>query len=92
MNTSITATEEMWPIDRLKPNPDNARTHPEEQVGLLVGSFTIFGITQPFLVDENGTILAGHGKYLAALRMGLKEVPVKVLPGLTEIQKRAYLI
>ena len=92
MNTSITATEEMWPIDRLKPNPDNARTHPEEQVELLVGSFTIFGITQPFLVDEDGIILAGHGKYLAALQMGLKEVPVKVLRGLTETQKRAYLI
>jgi len=92
MNTNFAATEEMWPIDRLKPHPNNARTHPEEQIGLLVGSFAQYGVTQPFLVDENGTILAGHGKYLAARRMGLKEVPVKVLRGLTETQKRAYLI
>src|SRR5437763_12818791 len=92
MITSSDAHEEMWPIDRLRPHPDNARTHPEAQIGLLVGSFQRYGITQPFLVDENGAILAGHGKYLAARRMGLDEVPVKVLRGLTETQKRAYLI
>src|ERR1700682_3201555 len=92
MNRSFDANEEKWPIDRLRPHPDNARTHPEEQISLLVGSFEQYGITQTFLVDENGTILAGHGRYLAARRMGLEEVPVKVLRGLTEIQKRAYLI
>jgi DNA modification methylase len=92
MNTNHDAHEEMWPIDGLKPHPDNARSHPEEQISLLVGSFEQYGITQPFLVDENGTILAGHGKYLAARRMGVEQVPVKVLRGLSEVQKRAYLI
>ena len=80
------------PTDRLKPHPDNTRTHSEEQIGQLVASFERYGVTHPFLADENDNILAGHGKHLAALQMGLEEVPVIVLRGLTETQKRAYLI
>jgi ParB-like chromosome segregation protein Spo0J len=92
MKTSFAGAVEMWPIDRLKPHPENARTHSEEQIGQLAASFEQYGITHPFLVDENDTILAGHGKHLAARQMGLEEVPVIVLRGLTELQKRAYLI
>src|SRR5229473_4624586 len=82
----------MYPIDRLKPHPRNARQHSEDQVVQLAKSIQEFGFTQPILVDENDTILAGHGKWLAACQLGLTEVPVIVLRGLTEIQKRAYLI
>ena len=79
----------MWPIGRLKPHPDNARTHSEEQIAQLVASFEQYGVTHPFLLDENDNILAGHGKHLASRQMGLEEVPVIVLRGLTETQKRA---
>ena len=82
----------MYPIDRLKPHPQNARQHSEDQVIQLAKSIQEFGFTQPILVDENDTILAGHGKWLAACQLGLSDVPVIVLRGLTEIQKRAYLI
>lgn len=82
----------MYPIDRPKPHPQNARQHSEDQVMQLARSIQEFGFTQPILVDENDTILAGHGKHLAARHLGLTEVPVIVLRGLSEIQKRAYLI
>jgi ParB-like chromosome segregation protein Spo0J len=82
----------MWPIDRLKPHPGNARRHSEEQIAQLVASFEQYGVTHPFLADENDYILAGHGKHLAARQMGPEEVPVIVLRGLTDLQKRAYLI
>src|SRR6202049_3357869 len=91
--TEITAGPKlMYPIDRLKPHPQNARQHSEDQVMQLAKSIQEFGFTQPILVDENDMILAGHGKWLAACQLDLTEVPVIVLSGLTEIQKRAYLI
>jgi DNA modification methylase len=83
---------EIWPIDRLKPHPQNARQHSEDQVMQLAKSIQEFGFTQPILADENDTVLAGHGRLLAARQLGLTEVPVIVLRGLTEIQKKAYLI
>jgi DNA modification methylase len=91
MNIS-SGPKEIWPIDRLKPHPENARTHSEEQIAQLVASFKEYGITHPILVDENDTILAGHGKWVAARQGGWREVPVIVIGGLTEIAKRAYLI
>src|SRR5690349_651058 len=92
MKTSFAGAVEMWPIDRLQEHAGNARTHSEEQIAQLIASFEQYGVTHPFLVDEDGKILSGHGKRLAALKMGLQEVPVIVLRGLTETQKRAYLI
>jgi DNA modification methylase len=91
--TEITAGPKlMYPIERLKPHPQNAREHSEEQISQLAKSMEEFTFTQPILADENDVILAGHGKLLGARRLGLTEVPVIVLSGLTEIQKRAYLI
>jgi DNA modification methylase len=91
--TEITAGPKlMYPIERLKPHPQNARQHSEDQVMQLAKSIQEFGFTQPILVDENDMILAGQGKLLGARQLGLTEVPVIVLSGLTEIQKRAYLI
>ena len=83
---------ELWPIGRLKPHPDNARQHSEEQIAQLARSIEEFGFTHSILVDETDTVLAGHGKLMAARLLGLAEVPVIVISDLTDIQKKAYLI
>ena len=83
---------ELWPIDRLRPYERNPRTHSEEQVDQIAASMVEFGWTNPILVDENAGILAGHGRLLAARKLGLAEVPVIRFEHLSEAQKRAYLI
>jgi DNA modification methylase len=83
---------ELWPIDRLRPYERNPRTHSEEQVDQIAASMVEFGWTNPVLVDEQGGILAGHGRLLAARKLGLAEVPVIRFEHLSEAQKRAYLI
>jgi DNA modification methylase len=67
---------ELWPIDRLRPYERNPRTHSEAQVDQIAASMVEFGWTNPVLVDEQGGVLAGHGRLLAALKLGLAEVPV----------------
>ena len=83
---------ELWPIDRLRPYERNPRTHSEGQVDQIAASMVEFGWTNPILVDENAGILAGHGRLLAARKLGLTEVPVIRFEHLSEAQKRAYLI
>ena len=83
---------ELWPIDRLRPCERNPRTHREAQVDQIAASMVEFGWTNPVLVDEEGGILAGHGRLLAARKLGLAEVPVIRFEHLSEAQKRAYLI
>ena len=83
---------QMWPIDRPKPNPDNARIHPDEQVGQVVNSIKTFQALRPILVDEHGYILAGHAILLAHQRLGRQQIAVQVIDHLTELQKRAFLI
>jgi ParB-like chromosome segregation protein Spo0J len=83
---------ELWPIDRLRPYERNPRTHSEAQVDQIAGSMVEFGWTNPILIDENEGILAGHGRLLAARKLGLAEVPVIRFEHLSEAQKRAYLI
>jgi ParB-like chromosome segregation protein Spo0J len=56
----------MVPCDQLKPNPRNARTHPQKQVREIAASIEAFGFTAPIITDENGKILAGHARYAAA--------------------------
>lgn len=70
----------------------NARIHDEQQIGQIIDSIAEFGFTNPMLVDETGEIIAGHGRLAAALEMELDRVPVIVLRGLTDEQKRAYVI
>ncbi|WP_218054324.1 site-specific DNA-methyltransferase [Phenylobacterium immobile] len=77
------------PINELKPDPRNARTHPKRQVEQIVSSIRTFGFTNPLLVDGQGAIIAGHGRLLAAKMLELSEVPTIALVGLTEPQKRA---
>ena len=79
-------------LDRLIPYARNARTHSDEQVAQLAASFAEFGFTNPCLVDEQGVLIAGHGRVLAARRIGLETVPVIVLSHLSAAQKIAYRI
>ena len=79
-------------VDSLTPYARNARTHTEEQVAQIAASFREFGWTNPILIDGERRIIAGHGRLLAARKLGMAEVPVIELQGLTEAQKRAYII
>jgi hypothetical protein len=81
---------ELWPINRLRPYERNPRTHSDAQVDQIAASMIEFGWTTPVLVDEQGDVLAGHGRLLAAKKLGLAEVPVVRFEHLSEAQKRAY--
>ena len=83
---------ELWPVDRLVPYERNARTHSASQVAQIAASIVEFGFNAPILVDSNAGIIAGHGRLMAARKLGLAEVPVIVLDHLSETQKRAYII
>lgn len=69
---------ERWPLDRLVPYARNARTHGPAQVDQIAASMREWGWTNPVLVDEAGTIIAGHGRIEAARKLGLSEAPVMV--------------
>jgi len=83
---------ERWPLDRLVPYARNARTHSDAQVAQIAGSIREWGWTTPVLVDETGMLIAGHGRVLAARKLGLNDIPVMVARGWTEAQKRAYAL
>jgi ParB-like chromosome segregation protein Spo0J len=83
---------ELWPIEKLIPFARNPRTHSDAQIAQIAASIAEFGFTNPILVDTKAGILAGHGRLLAARKLGMKEVPVIVLDHLSEAQKRAYII
>jgi DNA modification methylase len=80
------------PVSKLVPYARNARTHSPEQVDQIAGSIREWGWTVPVLIDEEGTLIAGHGRVMAAKKLGLKEVPVMVASGWSEAQKRAYVL
>ncbi len=82
----------MWVVGRLIPYARNPRTHSDAQVAQIAASIAEFGFNNPILVDTNAGIIAGHGRLLAAQKLGLTEVPVIVLDHLSEAQKRAYII
>jgi DNA modification methylase len=80
------------PVGELIADPRNARTHPKRQIDQLKASIEAFGFTNPILADPEGNIIAGHGRLQAARAMGFTEVPVIILPGLSESQKRVLRI
>lgn len=80
------------PVSELTPYARNARKHSPEQVAQLAASIDRFGFTIPILIDEDGTIIAGHGRVLAAQAIGLLEVPVMVARGWSEETRRAYTL
>jgi len=83
---------EKWAIEKLIPYARNARTHSDEQVGQIAASIREWGWTTPVLVDEDGGIIAGHGRTMAAKRLGMREVPVMVAKGWSDAKKRAYVL
>ena len=81
---------ERWPIDRLIPFARNARTHTPAQITQIAASIREWGWTMPVLVGEDGGLIAGHGRVLAARQLGLAEIPVMVAQGWTEGQVRRW--
>jgi len=79
-------------VTELIPYVNNSRTHSDEQVAQIAASIKEFGWTNPILVDGSNGIIAGHGRLLAARKLGYKEVPTIELSELTETQKKAYII
>ena len=79
-------------IEALIPYARNSRTHSDAQVAQIAASIKEFGFTNPVLIDEDGGIIAGHGRTMAARKLGLDEVPCLRLAHLTEAQKKAYII
>ena len=92
--------DQKWPADRVErrsvesliPYARNARTHSADQVSQIASSIREWGWTVPVLVDESSNIIAGHGRVLAAKKLGLTEIPVMVAEGWTEAQRRAYVL
>lgn len=83
---------EYIPLVELIPYINNSRTHSDEQVSQICASIKEFGFTNPILIDEENGIIAGHGRLLAAAKLGLEIIPTVRLVGLTEAQKKAYVI
>jgi len=93
MNKQWPATlVEMRQIDTLIPYIRNARTHSDNQVSKIAASIKEFGWTIPVLVSEDSTLIAGHGRVLAAKKLGITEIPTMVARGWTESQRRAYTL
>lgn len=80
------------PVSDLIPYANNSRTHSDEQVTQVAASIKEFGFTNPILIDEKNGIIAGHGRLMAAKKLGLEQVPTITLEGLTDAQRKAYVI
>jgi len=81
---------ERWPIERLIRYANNPRLHSEADVDKIAASILKWGWTNPALVDENGTLIAGHGRVAAAAKLKLTSIPVIVARGWSEDEKQAY--
>lgn len=88
----MTPQIEMCSVEELIPYASNSRTHSDAQVAQIAASIREFGWTNPILIDGDNTIIAGHGRLLAARKLGLEEVPAIVLDHLTKAQQRALVI
>ena len=80
------------PVESLTPDPGNARVHGPRQIARIADSIAAFGFNVPILIDGAGAVLAGHGRVLAARRLGLSEVPTIALEHLSEAERRAFMI
>src|SRR5258708_24027194 len=79
-------------IDKLTPNVRNARTHSRKQIRQIADSIAAFGFVVPIVIDEDGVIIAGHGRYAAAKLLDLKQVPAIKVEGLSETKRRALAL
>ncbi|MEZ2310764.1 ParB/Srx family N-terminal domain-containing protein [Paraburkholderia sp. RCC_158] len=89
MKPRITRQEGTWKVASLIPYAKNVKKHDDAQVAKIVESIQQFGWTQPIVIDVHGEIIAGHGRRLAAIKLGREDVPVVVISGLTDEEKRA---
>jgi ParB-like chromosome segregation protein Spo0J len=83
---------EMWPIEAITPYELNSKIHDERQIAGIATSIERFGFDQPIVVDKDGVIIKGHGRRLACLKLGLKQVPVLVRDDLSPEQANAARI
>jgi ParB-like chromosome segregation protein Spo0J len=89
-----------WPADKVErrkvsdlvPYARNSRTHSDEQVAQIAASIREWGWTMPILVDESGNVIAGHGRIMAAQKLGIEDVPCMTATGWSEGKRRAYVI
>ena len=79
-------------IDLLIPYARNSRTHSDSQITKIASSIKEFGFLNPVIIDKDNGIIAGHGRVMAAKKLGMKQVPVLLVEHLSETQKRAYII
>ena len=79
-------------LENLKPYKNNPRVHSKEQIIQIANSINELGFLNPILTDENNMILAGHGRFMAAVHLNLDVAPVIQIDGLTEAQKKAFVI
>ena len=79
-------------LSELRPSPRNARTHSQKQIRQIAKSIKRFGFTNPILVDDQGYVIAGHGRLEAAKQLGLKSVPTLALSHLSAKERRAYML
>lgn len=92
--------KQKWAADKIErrkvggliPYARNSRTHSEAQVAQIAASIKEWGWTTPVLIEPNGGIIAGHGRVMAAQKLGIEEVPCIVATGWTDAQRRAYVI
>ena len=89
MNQSLI---EFIPIDALNPHPHNSRIHSPDQVAQIAASIDRFGFRGCILIDEDNIILAGHGRTMAMRHLGRDTIPCQRVTGLTDAEKRAYVI
>lgn len=80
------------PTTQLQPFPRNSRKHSDAQIQQVIDSINQFGFTNPLLIDENNVLIAGHCRLLAAQKLGIADLPCIILEGLTDTQKKAYVI
>jgi DNA modification methylase len=80
---------ELWPIERLRPYARNARLHSDHQVAVLAANMLTFGWTMPCMISDEGELISGHGRILAATKLGLSKIPVMRMSHLDEDKRRA---
>ena len=83
---------EHWEQSKINEYSNNPRVHSDEQINQIIKSIKEFGFTNPILVGSSGTIIAGHGRFRAAKKLGMKKIPVIVIDHLSEAQKKALVI
>lgn len=83
---------ELWPIERLRPYARNARLHSDHQVAVLAANMLTFGWTMPCMISDDGELISGHGRILAATKLGLCKIPVMRMSHLDEDKRRALRV